>query len=329
MTAGAVRVMSGAEMNMTATKLPASRGALTGIALKVTSVLIFLVMSSLLKASQGVPAGELVFFRSFFGVLPVVAFLAWRGELREGLKSNNVVSQIWRGLVGTVSMGLGFFALTRLPLPEAVTINYAMPLIIVIFSAVFLKERVRAYRWTAVIVGLIGVVIIAWPQLTLFSGGVNSAAAVGALAAIGGATMGAVAQLLVRTLIRTERSGTIVLYFLLSSSVISLLTVPFGWVVPSPLTAVLLVGAGIAGGIAQVVLTESYRHADMSVVAPFEYTSLVFSVIIGFLFFGDVPTWFMLVGGVIVVGSGLFIIYREHRLGLDQSKVREVVTPQG
>jgi drug/metabolite transporter (DMT)-like permease len=329
MTAGAVRVMSGAEMNMTATKLPASRGALTGIALKVTSVLIFLVMSSLLKASQGVPAGELVFFRSFFGVLPVVAFLAWRGELREGLKSNNVVSQIWRGLVGTVSMGLGFFALTRLPLPEAVTINYAMPLIIVIFSAVFLKERVRAYRWTAVIVGLVGVVIIAWPQLTLFSGGVNSAAAVGALAAIGGATMGAVAQLLVRTLIRTERSGTIVLYFLLSSSVISLLTVPFGWVVPSPLTAVLLVGAGIAGGIAQVVLTESYRHADMSVVAPFEYTSLVFSVIIGFLFFGDVPTWFMLVGGVIVVGSGLFIIYREHRLGLDQSKVREVVTPQG
>jgi drug/metabolite transporter (DMT)-like permease len=226
-------------------------------------------------------------------------------------------------------MGLGFFALTRLPLPEAVTINYAMPLIIVIFSAVFLKERVRAYRWTAVIVGLVGVVIIAWPQLTLFSGGVNSAAAVGALAAIGGATMGAVAQLLVRTLIRTERSGTIVLYFLLSSSVISLLTVPFGWVVPSPLTAVLLVGAGIAGGIAQVVLTESYRHADMSVVAPFEYTSLVFSVIIGFLFFGDVPTWFMLVGGVIVVGSGLFIIYREHRLGLDQSKVREVVTPQG
>jgi drug/metabolite transporter (DMT)-like permease len=314
---------------MTATKLPASRGALTGIALKITSVLIFLVMSSLLKASQGVPAGELVFFRSFFGVLPVVAFLAWRGELRQGLKSNNVVSQIWRGLVGTMSMGLGFFALTRLPLPEAVTINYAMPLIIVIFSAVFLHEIVRAYRWTAVIIGLVGVVIIAWPQLTLFSSGVGGAAAVGALAAIGGATLGAVAQLLVRTLIKTERSGTIVLYFLLSSSVISLVTVPFGWVVPSPLTAVFLVGAGIAGGIAQVVLTESYRHADMSVVAPFEYTSLVFSVIIGFLFFGDVPTWFMLVGGVIVVGSGLFIIYREHRLGLDRRKVREVVTPQG
>jgi drug/metabolite transporter (DMT)-like permease len=316
-------------MEMTAKPLPAARGALTGIAIKIASVLIFLIMSSLLKASVGIPAGELVFFRSFFGVFPVIAFLAWRGELREGLKSNNVPSQIWRGLVGTVSMGCGFFALTRLPLPEAVTLTYAMPLFIVILSAIFLHEVVRLYRWTAVIVGLVGVVIIAWPRLTLFSTGVDSGAALGALVALAGAALGAVAQMLVRTLIKTERSATIVLYFLLSSAVISLVTVPFGWVMPSPLTALMLVGAGFAGGIAQVMLTESYRHADMSVIAPFEYTSLVFSVIIGFLFFGDVPTWFMLIGGVIVVGSGLFIIYSEHRLGLDRSKVREVVTPQG
>jgi drug/metabolite transporter (DMT)-like permease len=307
----------------------APRNPLVGIAFKVGSVLIFLVMSSLLKASGDIPAGELVFFRSFFGVIPVVLFLVWRGELREGLKSNAVGSQIWRGLVGTVSMGLGFFALTRLPLPEAVTINYAMPLIIVVLSALFLHEVVRLYRWTAVIVGLVGVVIIAWPRLTVFSSGVGSAAAVGVFAAIAAACLGAVAQLLVRKLIKTERSATIVLYFLLSSSAISLLTIPFGWVLPTPLQAATLIGAGFAGGIAQIMLTESYRHADMSVVAPFEYSSLVFSVIIGFVFFGDVPTWFMLAGGTIVVGSGLFIIYREHRLGLDRSQVREVVTPQG
>ena len=90
---------------------PRRNAPLTGIAFKVGSVLIFLVMSSLLKASHGVPAGELVFFRSFFGVLPVVVFLSWRGELRDGLRSHNVASQIWRGLVGTLSMGLGFFAL--------------------------------------------------------------------------------------------------------------------------------------------------------------------------------------------------------------------------
>ena len=303
--------------------------ALTGIAFKIASVLIFLIMSSLLKASQGIPAAELVFFRSSFGIVPVVAFIASRGELRSALKSNSVISQIWRGLVGTASMGLGFLALTKLPLPEAVTLNYATPLMIVVVSALFMQERVRLYRWSAVVVGLVGVVIIAWPRLTLFSSGVGGDAAVGIVAALVACALAAIAMLLVRKLVQTERSSTIVLYFLVSSSVISALLLPFGWVTPTPLQAAYLVGAGICGGIAQILLTESYRHAEMSVVAPFEYSSLIFSVLIGYFFFGDVPTLYMLVGGVIVVGSGLFIIWREHRLGLDRSKARELTTPQG
>lgn len=308
----------------------ASRNApLTGIAYKVGAVLIFLVMSSLLKASNGIPAGELVFFRSFFGLVPVVIFLWMQGELGEGVRTRNLAGHVGRGLVGTVSMGLGFFALTRLPLPEAVTINYAMPLFIVALSALVLHERVHIYRWSAVVIGLVGVVIIAWPRLTVVSTGIDTGAAIGALAALAAAAVGAVAQLLVRRLTQTERSATIVFYFLAVSSVISLVTIPFGWQWPTGLQAVYLVGAGIAGGIAQILMTESYRHAELSVVAPFEYTSLVFSVIIGFLFFGDVPTWFMLVGGLIVVGSGLFIIYRERQLGLDNKRAEEVVTPQG
>jgi drug/metabolite transporter (DMT)-like permease len=215
-------------------------------------------------------------------------------------------------------MALNFFALTQLPLPEAVTITYATPLIIVVLSAIFFHEIIRLYRWSAVLVGFAGVIIIAWPRLTLFTSGVDTAGAVGVLAAIVGAALGAIAQLLVRRLIRTERPATIVLYFLGASSLISLATVPFGWAMPTPTQVLMLVAAGIAGGIAQVMLTESYRHADMSVIAPFEYTSLVLSVIIGYVFFGDVPTIYMLVGGIIVVGSGLFIIYREHRLGLRQ-----------
>ncbi|MEO6014932.1 MAG: DMT family transporter [Devosia sp.] len=301
---------------------------LTGIGFKVGSVLIFLGMASLLKAAQGVPAGELVFFRSFFGLVPVIIWLAVSGQLREGVKTKAVGNHLARGFVGTISMGLGFFALTRLPLPEAVTLNYAMPLVIVVLSAIFLREVVRLYRWSAVAIGFVGVVIIAWPSFTLFSGGVNQSAAVGVGAAIAAACLGAVAQLLVRRLVTTERSATIVLYFLASSSIIALVTIPFGWVMPTPLQAVYLVGAGLCGGTAQIMLTESYRHADMSVVAPFEYTSLVFSIIVGFLAFGDVPTWQMLVGGVIVVGSGLFIILREQQLGRDRRE-KGVVTPQG
>lgn len=311
--------------------LPASRGSLTGIAYKVASVLVFLVMSSLLKASQGIPAGELAFFRSAFAIIPVTAFLAWRGELRAGVKTAFPFGHVWRGLAGTCGMMLGFFALTKLPLPEAVTINYATPLLIVAISALFMGEVVRAYRWSAVVIGLAGVVVVAWPRLTLLSGGASNDLTIGAISALAGCCCSAVAIVQVRRLVQTERSATIVFYFSISSTLISLLTLPFGWVVPGAVTAACLVGAGLAGGIGQILLTESYRHADMSVVAPFEYSSLIFSVLIGYVFFGDVPTVFMLVGGVIVVGSGLFVIYREHRLGLDaaRSRAREVVTPQG
>jgi len=311
--------------------VPASRGSLTGIAFKIGSVLIFLVMSSLLKASDGVPAGELAFFRSFFAIFPVVAFLAWRGELGVGVRTRYPFGHFWRGLAGTGGMMFGFFALTKLPLPEAVTINYATPLIIVALSAIFMGEIVHAYRWSAVVVGLCGVIVIAWPRLTLLSTGLSNDTGIGALSALAGCMCAAIAMVQVRRLVQTERSATIVFYFSVSSTLISLCTSPFGWVMPVGAQWMYLIGAGIAGGIAQILLTESYRHADMSVVAPFEYSSLIFSLAIGYLFFGDVPTIFMLVGGVIVVGSGLFIIYREHRLGLDQARgpVREVVTPQG
>ena len=309
-----------------------SKGSLVGIAYKIASVLVFLVMSSLLKAAGGIPTGELVLFRSFFGIFPVVAFVAWQGGLRELFITHSVVGQIWRGLVGTGSMWCGFYALAALPLPESVTLNYATPLMIVVVGAIVLHETVRAYRWTAVIVGLIGVVIIAWPRLTLFSTGVDSGAALGVAAALAACLCAAVAMLLVRQLVQRERSTTIVIYFLISSTLIAALTMPFGWVTPTPLQAAYLVGAGICGGIAQILLTESYRHGEMSVIAPFEYSSLIFSVLIGYFFFADVPTWFMLIGGVIVVGSGLFIIFREHQLGKDNAKAseaREAVTPQG
>jgi drug/metabolite transporter (DMT)-like permease len=187
---------------------------------------------------------------------------------------------------------------------------------------------VRLYRWSAVVLGLIGVIIISWPRLTLLSSGVDTEAAVGVGSALLACLFAAVAMVQVRKLVHTEKSATIVFYFSLSSSIISLATLPLGWVMPSPLFILYLVSAGIAGGIAQILLTESYRHADMSVVAPFEYTSLIFSIGIGFIVFGDVPTWHVLVGGLIVIGSALFIIFRERQLGKVRPE-REVGTPQG
>lgn len=302
---------------------------MAGIGLKIVSVAVFLSMASLLKASEGIPPGQLVFFRSFFAIVPIIVFLTVRGDLVEGVKTKRPLSHLWRGLVGVCGMGLGFFALTKLPLPEAVAIGYAMPLLIVVFGALILKETVRLYRWSAVLVGMIGVGIILWPRLGLFAGnaGPVSEIAIGAVAALSASVFGAFATILVRNLVHTERSATVVLYFSATCSLVSLITLPFGWVWPTPTQAAMLIGAGIAGGIGQVLLTESFRHADVSVVAPFEYTSLLLAIIVGYVVFRDVPTLEMLLGAVIVVGAGLFIIYREHKLGLERRKARQATPP--
>ena len=297
--------------------------------LKVVSVGFFVVMATLLKATDTIPAGELVFFRCFFAILPVIGWLLWRRQLRSALHTANPMGHVVRALIGASSMGLGFFALTRLPLPESTAIGYAAPLLIVVFSALLLKERVHVFRWTAVIVGLFGVVIILWPRLTLFSSGqaLGNAETVGAIAAFGGAVMSAFAIMQVRKLTRTERTEAIVVYFFVCASVLSLATIPFGWVMPSPQQAVLLVAAGFAGGIGQLLMTSSYRYADMSVIAPFEYVSLLLTLVIGFVVFGDVPTAAMIIGALIIVGSAITVILREHYLGLDRTKAREANTP--
>ncbi|WOC15196.1 DMT family transporter [Pseudochrobactrum sp. MP213Fo] len=288
---------------------------LLGIACKVTSVVIFVMMSTLLKAAEGVPSGEMVFFRSFFAIFPVIAYLAYTHQLKGAMRTQDIFGHVWRGVIGTVSMMCGFYALTLLPLPETIAINYASPLMIVVLSAVFLHEKVRAYRWSAVIIGFIGVLIIVWPRLSLFShGGFTQSEASGAVFALMGALSSAVAMMLVRKLVRVERTATIVIYFSLTSTVMALFTLPFGWVVPQMWQLALLIAAGFAGGIAQIFLTECYRHAEMSTIAPFEYTSMLLGLVIGYVIFGDVPTMQMLLGSSIVIAAGIFIIYREHKL---------------
>lgn len=303
---------------------------LRGIVLKIASVTVFVGMSSFIKAAGLLPAGQIVFFRSFFAILPILIMLAWQGELGFALRTKRPLSHVLRGVVGVFSMGLGFFALTRLPLPEAIALNYAQPLLVVVFSVLFLGETIRIYRWSAVIVGLLGVCIISWPKLTFFGygNGLGHQEAIGAVAALAAAAASAVALLLVRNLVGTEKSTTIVLWFSLTSSVAGLLSLPFGWAPLSGGQAAFLIGAGICGGVAQILMTEAYRYAEASTVAPFEYTSMLLGIVVGYLAFGEVPTMHMIIGGVIVIGAGLFIIWRERRLGIERAGVRKIAPPQ-
>jgi drug/metabolite transporter (DMT)-like permease len=309
---------------------PVSANAIRGIGLKVASVAIFVGMSSFIKAAGPLPAGQVVFFRSFFAMLPIIVYLAWRRDFAVAVRTSRPLGHLARGLVGVTSMCLGFYGLARLPLPESITINYAQPLLVVAFSALFLGESVRLYRWTAVTVGLIGVLIVSWPKLTLVVNPelMNRAESLGVLATLVGAGFSACAMLLVRSLVHSERSETIVMWFSMTATGFSLLTIPFGWEWLAAPQVACLVAAGICGGVAQLLMTEAYRHAEASVVAPFEYTSLILGLAVGFVLFGDVPTIHMLVGGAIVVGAGIFIILRERQLGLARGAARKLSPPQ-
>lgn len=314
------------------TPAPASLtdNALKGIGLKVLSVAIFVAMSSLIKAAGELPTGQVVFFRSFFAIIPIAAFLALHIDLRHAFRTNRPFGHLARGLVGVTAMSLGFYGLARLPLPESITISYAQPLIVVAFSALFLRETVRAYRWSAVVVGMIGVLIVLAPKLALLSdpGALGRMEALGALATLIAAAGSAAAMILVRDLVRSEHSGTIVIWFSMTATVMALLTFPFGWAPLTATQALMLVGAGICGGVAQLLMTEAYRYAEASVVAPFEYTSLLLGIAVGYALFGDVPTWSMLAGASIIIGAGFFVIWRERRLGLQRGKARRLAPLQ-
>ena len=304
---------------------------LRGIALKLGSVLVFIVMSAMIKTTAAhVPAGQAVFFRSAFAIPVIVVWLALRGDLRTGFTAKNPIGHVWRGLMGTLAMGLGFAGLGYLPLPEVTAIGYAAPLLVVVFAAMFLGEEVRLFRLASVALGLTGVLIVLSPRLTILTGELTGhREAFGAMLVLGGAVFAALAQVFVRKLVVSENTSAIVFWFSLTATVLSLATLPFGWVIPTGVEAATLVAAGLMGGVGQILLTSSYREADASLVAPFDYASMLFALLIGYFVFAEVPSWTMLFGAALVIAAGILIIWRERRLGLERARGRKAMTPQG
>ena len=302
-----------------------------GITLKLCSVILFVVMSSLIKAaSDAVPPGQAVFFRSLFAIPVILTWLAVRGDLRTGLRVTSPMGHFWRGFVGTAAMGLMFAGLGLLPLPEVTALGYTAPLLTVVFAAMFLDERVGLFRIGAVALGLVGVLIVLAPRLSTLTGEtVQTTQAVGAVMVLMGATCAALAQIYIRKLVATEQTSAIVFYFSATSTLLSLLTIPFGWTIPGGTETVYLILAGLIGGIAQIFLTSAYRFADASVIAPFDYASMLFAIVIGYFIFDEVPTVQMLAGAALIVLAGIVIILREHHLGLQRGKSKAIKTPQG
>lgn len=308
------------------------------IALKLLAVTCFVVMASCIKATAPhVPAGEAAFFRSLLALPVVLMWLARHGALRAGVRTANPLGHLWRGLVGSVAMLMGFAALGLLPLPQVTAIGYAVPVLMVVLAALFLGERVRLVRISAVALGLLGVGIVLWPDLAGTVGnaaeGADATRTLGIAFALGSAVLAAGAQIIIRRLVVVEDAPAIAFWFSVSATTVALATWPLGlfgaWVVPTPGEAALLVAAGLLGGVGQLALTAAYRYAEASLVAPFDYASMLLAVAIGYAVFGEVPRASTLLGAAVIIVAGAIIIWREARLGYRRGPSRRHMTPQG
>ncbi|MDO5529281.1 MAG: DMT family transporter [Paracoccus sp. (in: a-proteobacteria)] len=298
---------------------------LRGIALKLASVLLFTIMASLLKSTAHlIPAGQQVFFRSLFAIPVILVWLAWRRELGSGLRTVSPMSHVWRGLVGTLAMGLSFWGVGLLPFPEWTALGYAAPLMVVVFAAMFLNERVGIYRLSMVMAGFAGVMIILYPRLGVVRDGLSVAETLGAVVTLGGAMFAALAQIFIRKMVQVEQTAAIVFWFSVTSTVLSLVTLPMGWVWPEPRIMAMLILAGLIGGAAQIMLTSAYRYADASLVAPFDYASMLLALLIGWFIFAEGASVPMMAGAGVIMASGIGIIWRERQLGIKRARQRKV-----
>jgi drug/metabolite transporter (DMT)-like permease len=302
---------------------------LLAIGLKILSALAFTLMSAGVKTVSGdYPTGEIVFFRSAFALVPLLIWLRWQGDLINAVRTSNIAGHLLRGIIGTCAMFAGFVALSYLPLPDAVAIGYAAPLMTVVLAAVVLKETVRAYRWTAVVVGFAGVLIMLTPHLnaSTIARGLAGGPAVGVVFALFAAFCAAGATIQVRRLTQTEKTGAIVLYFSLLTTILGFATIVLGWRWPGLADFGLLVLTGILGGVGQILLTQSYRYGDASLLAPFEYTTMIWALLTGWFIFGQLPQTAVITGGLILSMAGVFVVWRERRLELIRVKEVEIAS---
>ena len=301
--------------------------------LKGISALLFAMLSACVRflGESGVPLGQVVFCRAFFALLPVLLMCAWRHELVNAVRTQRPLGHLTRGLISMVGMFLNFAALARLPLVDATAISFAAPLLTVALAWLILGETVRIYRWTAVTVGFVGIVVMLWPYLNLSQyatgGSATAAATVGAACGLIAALTNAGSVIQTRRLADTETTSSIVFYFSMYCALAGLATLPFGWLWPTPVQLAVLIASGVIGGLAHIVLTSSYQYAPASLVAPIDYTMMIWAYVLGYFLFDELPTIYVYIGSAIVAGSGLFVIWRERQLGLRRRRLRDTPRP--
>jgi drug/metabolite transporter (DMT)-like permease len=266
------------------------------------SVCTFSVMDLLVKWSSDYPTGEVLFFRGFFGLLPTY-FLIPKNKLKTFYITQRSKEHLFRCLMGLMALIAIVVALRELPLAVVVSLSYAAPLFITVLSILLLSEKVGVFRWLAVLIGFIGVIIIAEPGFK----GMNYLYFLPLIFCIGMAFV----TITIRKLSKTEPIWLISIFFTITISIAGLATIPMGWIMPSFQDFILLALIGVTGGSANLFLTQSYKLSEVSLVAPLKYMALIFAIIFGYLIWNEIPTMKTLIGAALVILSSLIIFKRE------------------
>tara|TARA_Y100001970_G_scaffold49047_2_gene62183 strand:+ start:4224 stop:5105 length:882 start_codon:yes stop_codon:yes gene_type:complete len=273
-----------------------------GFLYMLLSVCAFSVMDLIVKWSEHYPLGQVLFFRGFFGLLFYFLIIP-KDRLRDFYYTKRLGLHFLRCMFGLIALLAIFIALRNLPLATVVSISFAAPIFTTIFSIFFLSEKVGLFRWLAVFVGFIGIIIITEPGFSslniyyiypiIFCLGLSYVA------------------IAIRQLSTTEPVWLISLNFSAAITLASFFTIPFGWIMPDIKDLILLSLIGIFGGVANLWLSQSYKYSEVSLVTPLKYLALVFAIIFGFLIWGEVPTYKTLLGAMLVIVSSLIIFRRE------------------
>jgi drug/metabolite transporter (DMT)-like permease len=292
------------------TSAAASKHAASGPAVAIgwmsLAVLLLSIMDAMVKWLEGAgySVAQLVFFRAFFA-LPLIGIAILRGGGIRLLRTRRPLGHIARALLGTTTVACFFYAFGHMALADAVAIGFAAPLFSTILSVLVLREAVGLHRWSAVVFGFLGVLIMLRPG----AGTLQPAA----LVALAGTVTYSGTTIVIRQLGRTEPALATVFYFMATSMAVGALFLPLNWHAPDLLGWAMLAGLGTIGAAGQFAITQALRIGPIAVVAPFDYTALLWATLFGFVIWHDVPDAPMLLGAAIVIGSGLYILYRETR----------------
>ena len=266
------------------------------------SICAFSFMDLIVKWTDNYPIGQVMFFRGFFGIIPII-FLIPRARFKNFYQTNRFGLHFLRCIAGLIALAAIFQALRNLPLATVTSITFAAPIFTTILSIFFLSEKIGFYRWAAVFVGFVGVLIITEPGLS----NLNIYYLYPIIFCVG---MSYVA-ITIRQLSRTEPVWLISFFFSFAITLIGIFSIPFGWVMPNLIDFSLLCLIGLLGGTANLLLSQSYKLSEVSLVTPLKYLALIFAIIFGYFIWDEVPTLKTLTGASLVIFSSIIIFRRE------------------